>query len=505
MDSVNEIMAVVSELHHPAPVPLAHHIFTDNGWTKITMFNHPTIRVFIHTEQSDYISLGYEYRRILRRTIVVVTDTGAQSCLWSRKEYLSSGFTQRDLIPVCHTMKSANRSQITIDGAIILRLTGYAEDGSEIEAAVMVYISPEARCFYLSKEAMVQLQIIPRSFPRIGGARECSSGQASINAVDIAEPVAACGCLRRMKAPRKPEKLPFLASNENIDKMKLWILKRYASSSFNCCPHQVLPDMKGPPMKIHVNPDAKFVIFTTPAPVPIHWQEKVKKDLDRDVQLGVIEKVPYGEPVKVCHRMILDRKSNGDPRRCVDLSPTNKYCEREPYPSQSPFNLARSVPPNSFKTVFDAWNGFHQLMIRLEDRYLTTFITPWGLYRYLRAVQGFISSGDGYNRRFDEIVQHMVRLLRCVDDTLIHDVDMESHWWRVIEFLEVTANSGIVLNPEKLQFSVETADFAGFRVTSHTVEPLPKYIDSIKEYPTPLNVTDIRGWFGLVNQVSHYA
>ena len=505
MESVNEIMAVVSELHHPAPVPLAHHIFTDNGWTKITMFNHPTIRVFIHTEQSDYISLGYEYRRILRRTIVVVTDTGAQSCLWSRKEYLSSGFTQRDLIPVCHTMKSANRSQITIDGAIILRLTGYAEDGSEIEAAVMVYISPEARCFYLSKEAMVQLQIIPRSFPRIGGARECSSGQASINAVDIAEPVAACGCLRRMKAPRKPEKLPFLASNENIDKMKLWILKRYASSSFNCCPHQVLPDMKGPPMKIHVNPDAKFVIFTTPAPVPIHWQEKVKKDLDRDVQLGVIEKVPYGEPVKVCHRMILDRKSNGDPRRCVDLSPTNKYCEREPYPSQSPFNLARSVPPNSFKTVFDAWNGFHQLMIRLEDRYLTTFITPWGLYRYLRAVQGFISSGDGYNRRFDEIVQHMVRLLRCVDDTLIHDVDMESHWWRVIEFLEVTANSGIVLNPEKLQFSVETADFAGFRVTSHTVEPLPKYIDSIKEYPTPLNVTDIRGWFGLVNQVSHYA
>ena len=82
----------------------------------------------------------------------------------------------------------------------------------------------------------------------------------------------------------------------------------------------------------------------------------------------------------------------------------------------------------------------------------------------------------------------MVRLLRCVDDTLIHDVDMESHWWRVIEFLGVTANSGIVFNPEKLQFSVETADFAGFRITSSTVEPLPKYIDSIKEYPTPLNV-----------------
>jgi hypothetical protein len=423
-------MAIVNELHHPAPVPLAHHIFTDSRWLKITIFNHPSIRVFIHTEQSDYDALGYGYRQILRRTIVVVTDTGAQSCLWSRRECFNSGFCQEDLIPVRHTMKSANHSQITIDGAVLLRLTGYTEDGTEIEARGMVYISPDARCFYLSKEAMVQLQIIPRSFPRVGGARECSIGQIKVDAVDITEPVqAACGCPCRTKAPAKPDALPFQASLENVDKMKLWLLERYASSSFNCCPHQVLPDMKGPPMELHVSPDAKFVKFTTPASIPIHWQEKVKKDLDRDVQLGVIEKLPYGEPPpKVCHRMVLDRKSNGDPRRCVDLSPTNKYCEREPYPSRSPFHLARSVPAWALKTVLDAWNGFHSVLIRKEDRYLTTFITPWGLYRYLRLVQGFVASGDGYNRRFDEIVQHIVRLLRCVDDSLLHDMDIEEHW-----------------------------------------------------------------------------
>ena len=450
-----------------APIDLDHHIFADAGWTKVTSLNHPTIPVIMRTNESDYTTLGYNYPRIERKPIIVIADSGAQSCLWSRRECFNRGFTKEDLIPVRHSMKTANRSQITIDGAVIVRLTGLTNDGREMEAAVMVYISPEAQCFYLSKEAMVQLGIVHPSFPQIGGAIGSPVGQLDVNAVDVARSIRAeCGCLRRTKAPGKPEKLPFACTKENVGLMKLWLLDRYASSSFNRCPHQTLPDMQGPPMKLHIDPDAKLVNFRTPAPVPIHWQDKVKQDLDRDVDLGVIEPVPYGEAIKVCHRMVLTRKHNGDPRRTVDLSPTNKYCERETYPSKSPFHLARSVPQSSFKTVFDAWNSFHAVPLRESDRYLTTFITQWGLYRYLRAIQGYVSSGDGYNRRFDEIVQHIIRLLRCIDDSLLHDLDMSEHWWRIIEFLEVTANAGIVLNPEKFQFSEETVDFAGFRITN---------------------------------------
>ena len=54
--------------------------------------------------------------------------------------------------------------------------------------------------------------------------------------------------------------------------------------------------MVGPPVAFHVAKDAKPVQLTTPAPVPLHWQEKVRQDLDRDVNLGVLERVPYGEP-----------------------------------------------------------------------------------------------------------------------------------------------------------------------------------------------------------------
>ena len=58
--------------------------------------------------------------------------------------------------------------------------------------------------------------------------------------------------------------------------------------------------MEGPPIQIHVDPKAKPVCFTKLAPVPLHWQEQVEKDLLRDVEMGVLKRVPHGEPTAWC-------------------------------------------------------------------------------------------------------------------------------------------------------------------------------------------------------------
>ena len=157
-------------------------------------------------------------------------------------------------------------------------------------------------------------------------------------------------------------------------------------------------------MNLMISDDAKPIAYHTPIPVPIYWRDEVKAGLDQDVKLGVIEPVPIGEPVSWCHRMIVCPKKTGKPRRTVDLQALNTYARRETHHTQSPFHQARSVPPYTKKTVLDAWNGYHSVPIKQEDRHLTTFITPWGRYRYCCAPQGYIASGDAYSRRFDEIV-----------------------------------------------------------------------------------------------------
>ncbi|MEL6805211.1 MAG: RNase H-like domain-containing protein [Bacteroidota bacterium] len=116
-----------------------------------------------------------------------------------------------------------------------------------------------------------------------------------------------------------------------------------------------------------------------------------------------------------------------------------------------------------------------------------------------------MSSGDGYNRRFEAILADFERKERCVDDTVFYDHDLEQHWWRTIAFLTKVGQSGIVLNPDKFQFARKDVSFAGFKISEDTVEPLPKYLEAIKSFPTPTSTTDIKSWFGLVNQLSSYA
>ena len=136
--------------------------------------------------------------------------------------------------------------------------------------------------------------------------------------------------------------------------------------------------MLGPEIQIHIEKGVHPKACHTPTHIPIHWQEQVHADLLRDEALGVIERVPYGEPVDWCHRMVISRKHDGSPHRTVDLSPLNRYCKRETYSSESPFQITRRVPGNTWKTVTDAWNRFHGMVLREEDRPLTTFITPHG-------------------------------------------------------------------------------------------------------------------------------
>lgn len=46
-------------------------------------------------------------------------------------------------------------------------------------------------------------------------------------------------------------------------------------------------------------------------------------------------------------------------------------------------------------------------------------------------------------------------------------------------------------------------EFAGFEITPDSVRPCAIYIHAILAFPTPKNITDVRSWFGLINQVSY--
>ena len=66
--------------------------------------------------------------------------------------------------------------------------------------------------------------------------------------------------------------------------------------------------------------------------------------------------------------------------------------------TKSPFMLVPEVLRGTVISVLDVCNEYHSVPIRAEDKDKLTFITPWGRYRYLRALQGSLASGDGFTQ-----------------------------------------------------------------------------------------------------------
>ena len=153
------------------------------------------------------------------------------------------------------------------------------------------------------------------------------------------------------------------------------------------------------------------------------------------------------------------------------------------------------------KTSLDCWNSYHALELDEEASNTTTFITEQGTFQYLRAPQGLWSSGDAYTRQTDDIVRDVEDKRKYVDDTLLFKPSKEELFWRTARYIDKCGRAGIIFNPDKFKFSQEELEFAGFHLTRDGFKPTQTTLQSIKNFPVPRNITDVRSYFGLVKQV----
>ena len=208
-----------------------------------------------------------------------------------------------------------------------------------------------------------------------------------------------------------------------------------------------------------------------PSTIPAHWVEQVHEELEPDIQLGVLERVPSNTPTTWCSRMHVVGKKTGDPRRVVDLRALNSATARQTHVTEPPFRQAMVVPPNTWRYTTDAWNGYHSIPLDERDRHLTTFLTPWGRMRYLVAPQGSISSGDGYTFWYDALFRHIKRLKKCVDDVLGWANSLLQLFHDVTNFIYTTNLHGVIQNPLKFTWGREEVEFLGFWLKKDGVQP----------------------------------
>ena len=472
-----------------------------------------------HEEMSEWVALTYKIEKLSSTTPVdqeSIADTGATVVCGGLEMMRRLGLREKQLLPTYMTLFTADKKSLTVIGTVPVFIRAKCMDGSISTHRDMLYIVRELSTIFLSQDALAGLGVINKEFPQVqsslikgwvagvqGSNVDTAIDQPCMRPDNYKGKIADCGCPVR-ELPPEPPAMPCPATEENREQLMQFLKDTYRSSTFNTCQHQPLPMMHGPPMELFVKEDVRPHQVYKPAAVPVHWEAKVKADLDRDVALGVLEMVPENTPITWCHRMVVCRKHNGDPRRTVDMQKLNDASVRQCHPTQPPLEQAMTVPHNTKKSVLDAWNGFHSVAIRETDRHLTTFCTMWGRYRYRSAPQGYAASGDAYTHRYDKITMGFKNIKRVIDDTLLHARDLEEAFTQVAEYLTLVGRNGIILNSDKFSFGEDTVDWAGIRITKDKVQPLPEHIKAIREFPTPVNITDMRSYWALVNQVSPY-
>ena len=249
---------------------------------------------------------------------------------------------------------------------------------------------------------------------------------------------------------------------------------------------------------ITVRNDAKPFCQTVPRRVPIPLLEKVESELNKMVETGVIS--PVNKPTDWCSPIVCVPKKNNNVRICVDLTRLNESVKREIYAMPSVEETLSKIATGKVFSKLDANSGFHQIKLDEESSDLTTFITPFGRYKYNRLPYGISSAPEYFQKRMDTILEGLDGVVCHMDDILIYGIDRQEHDRRLKQVLDRINESGMTLNEDKFEFAKTEIEYLGQVIDQEGLKKDPKKVKAILEMKTPENVSDVRRFLGMVNQ-----
>ena len=228
--------------------------------------------------------------------------------------------------------------------------------------------------------------------------------------------------------------------------------------------------MKTTPVKITLCEGARPYSIPTPRRIPLPLLPKVKEELARMEQHGVIVRVT--EPTEWCAPMIPVVKPGKAKavRICVDLRKLNKSVQREKYVLPTVDDILHNLAESNVFTSLDAQASYWQLPLEEGSSKYTTFITPLGRYMFIRVPFGITSASEVYQRKMHEILGGIEGVEIYQDDILVHGESVKQHAERLDRVWQIINQSGIRLNKAKCVFRKKSLEFLGHKISEHGVK-----------------------------------
>ena len=107
--------------------------------------------------------------------------------------------------------------------------------------------------------------------------------------------------------------------------------------------------------------------------------DAVKDEVMKLKRAGAIKEVFYPEWLA---NMVVVKKKSGKWRVCVDFTDLNRACLKDPFPIPQINQLMDATVGHPLMSFLDAFQGYHQIPLALDDQERTAFLTPIGNYHY---------------------------------------------------------------------------------------------------------------------------